>query len=81
MILAAKSTIEKITNAAIYGDAALVNAAVVRASNGKVPCYAIKGKRTRVKWVSVGSSAVIGRGVAEGFLARVGVNINEAEAA
>lgn len=80
MILAAQNTIEKITNTETYGDAANVNAAVVRISGGKVPCYAINGKRNRVKWVSVGSSCVIGRGVAEGFLARVGVNINEVEA-
>lgn len=81
MFLAAQTTIAKITNPEIYGDAATVNAAVVRISGGKVPCYAISGKRNRVKWVSVGSSAVIGRGVAKDFLARVGVNINEVEAA
>ena len=81
MILAAQSTIEKLANMSVYGDAAVVNAAVIRKSAGKVPCYAISGKRTRVKWVSVGSSAVIGRGIAADFLRRVGVDINEVEAA
>ena len=81
MIIAAATNVEKFTNEAIYGDAAIVNRAVVARSNGRMPCYAIKGKRQRVKWVSVGSSAVIGRAVAAGFLSRVGVNIDEVEAA
>jgi hypothetical protein len=50
-------------------------------SSGKVPCYAINGKRVAFKWVSIGSSCVIGRGEAERMLARVGVDINEVEAA
>lgn len=81
MYLASQTRVSSITNEATYGDAAAVNAMVVAKSNGRVPCYAIRGKRTRVKWVSVGSSAVISRGVAADFLRRVGVDINEAEAA
>jgi len=81
MLLADKSTVEKISNMTAYGDAAVVNAAVVRKSGGRVPCYAVPGKRTRVRWVSIGSSAVISRSVAKEFLSRVGVNIDEVEAA
>jgi hypothetical protein len=81
MILAAQTTLSKIQNADVYGQAATVNAAVVAKSGGKVPCYAINGKRVAFKWVSVGSSCVIGRGEAEKMLARVGVNIREVEAA
>lgn len=81
MLLAAKTTLTKIADATLYGDAARVNAALIRESGSRVPCYAIKGKRTRVRWVSVGSSAVVGRGVAADFLRRVGVDINEVEAA
>jgi hypothetical protein len=79
MMIAAKSTAEKIAARGNAADA--VNTAVLARSGGKMPCYAIPGKRTAFKWVSVGSSAVIGRGVAAGFLARVGVDINEVEAA
>lgn len=79
MIIAAKSTIQNVTNRNNSADA--VNAAVVAISGGRLPCYAIPGKRVPFKWVSVGSSAVISRSVAEGFLARVGVNIDEVEAA
>lgn len=81
MILASANTVAKIANEDIYGGASIVNQAVIAASGGKVPCYAINGKRTRVKWVSVGSSCVIGRGVAASFLRRVGVNIDAVEAA
>lgn len=81
MLIANQPHIEKITNVAIYGDAANVNAALVAKTGGKVPCYAINGKRARVKWVSVGSSAVIGRGEAAKWLARFGADINELEAA
>lgn len=79
MYIAAKSLVQNVTNRGNAAD--LVNAAIVEKSGGKLPCYAIPGKRVPFKWVSVGSSAVIGRGVAEGFLARVGVDINEVEAA
>lgn len=79
MILATQSNTQKIANRGTAADA--VNQAVLAASNGKLPCYAIVGKRTAYKWVSVGSSAVIGRGEAANFLARVGVDINNVEAA
>jgi hypothetical protein len=81
MFIANQTRIEKITDTAIYGDAATVNAALVAKTGGKVPCYAVKGKRTRVKWVSVGSSAVIARSEAAKWLARFGADINEMEAA
>ena len=81
MMLAAASKIAKFSDASLYGAAAQVNAAVAAASNGKVPCYAINGKRVAFKWVSVGSSAVIGRAEASAFLRRVGVNIDQVEAA
>jgi hypothetical protein len=80
MWLANETKIAQITNSAIYGEAATVNAAVVTKTNGKVPCYAIKGKRS-FKWFSVGSSAGIGRAVAAEWLARYGADINEVEAA
>lgn len=79
MMIAHKTQAEKIATRGTVADA--VNAAVLAMSGGKMPCYAIPGKRAAFKWVSVGSSAVIGRGVAASFLARVGVDINEAEAA
>jgi hypothetical protein len=80
MWIANQQKIAQITDAALYGDAAKVNAAVAAQTNGKVPCFAIKGKRS-FKWVSVGSSAVIGRGVATEWLARYGANISAVEAA
>jgi hypothetical protein len=79
MMIANKTQAEKIANRGNNADA--VNASVLVKSGGKMPCYAIPGKRAAFKWVSVGSSAVIGRGVATSFLARVGVDINEVEAA
>lgn len=81
MTLAGLNIQTRIIDQNIYGAAARVNAAILAASNGKVPCYAINGKRVAFKWVSVGSSAVIGRGEAEKMLARVGVNISDVEAA
>lgn len=80
MILAGKSDIARITNEEIYHDAAKVTAAVIEATGGKVPCYAIKGKRVPYKWVSVGSSCVIPRGEAKKWLARFGADIDECEA-
>lgn len=79
MLIANKVQAEKIANRGTAADA--VNHAVLTKSGGKMPCYAIPGKRAAFKWVSVGSSAVIGRGVAASFLARVGVDIEEVEAA
>lgn len=81
MFIASQTKINQITDAAIYGDAAAVNADLVRQTNGKVPCYAINGKRVAFKWVSVGSSAVIPRGEAAKWLRQFGVNIDEVEAA
>lgn len=79
MMIANRTQAEAIATRGNAADA--VNAAVLAKSGGKMPCYAIPGKRAAFKWVSVGSSAVIGRGVATSFLARVGVDINEVEAA
>lgn len=81
MYIASASKIAQITNETIYGAAAKVNAAVAKASGGKVPCYAIKGKRVDFKWVSVGSSAVISRGEAARWLASFGIDIQVVEAA
>lgn len=81
MYIANATQIAKITDTAIYGAAATVNAALVAKSGGKVPCYAINGKRAAFKWVSVGSSCVISRGEAAKWLARFGANIDEVEAA
>ncbi|MBZ9921477.1 hypothetical protein LB579_27660 [Mesorhizobium sp. BR1-1-7] len=81
MYIANANQIAKITDASVYGEAAHVNAALVAKTGGKVPCYAINGKRTAYKWVSVGSSCVIGRGEAAKRLAQFGADINEVEAA
>ena len=62
-------------------NAARVNAAVDVVTGGRLPCYAIPGKRGGFKWVSVGSSAVIGRSVAAKWLARFGADIEKVEAA
>ena len=87
MIIANAHPIERFTGKTAYAsgimhdsDAAKVNAATVAATNGKLPCYAIKGKRS-FRWVSVGSSAVIGRGVAKEWLARFGADIDLVEQA
>ena len=87
MIVASNTMIAKVTGKVAYptgkfhdAKAARVNEAVVAAS-GHLPCYAIPGKRVAFKWVSIGSSAVISRKEAANFLARVGVNIEQAEAA
>lgn len=79
MLLASKDFVAKVTQTGgrILGE---VNAAVIAQSGGKLPCYAVQGKRA-VKWVSVGSSAVISRSVARDFLARVGVDIDAVETA
>ncbi len=58
---------------------AAINEAVVKITNGKLPCYATPGKRA-VKWVSVNSSCVISRGVAREWLSRYGVDIDTVEA-
>ena len=86
MIIANKYQIERFTGNSAYvsgivhdAGAAKVNAAIVSAC-GKLPCYAIKGKRSAFKWVSVGSSAVISRGVAKEWLSRYGVDIDAVEA-
>lgn len=79
MIIANQEQIAKFTNEAVYGDAAKVNAAVIAATGGKLPCYAINGKRAAFKWVSVGSSCVIGRGNAAEWLRRYGADINQVE--
>src|SRR4051794_39294731 len=57
-----------------------VNAEVVRISGGRLPCYAIAGKRIPVRWVSIASSCVIPRHEAKGYLALVGVDIDAVEA-
>ena len=87
MIIANAHQIERFTGKTAYASgimhdpiAAKVNASVVTATNGKMPCYAIKGKRS-FRWVSVGSSAVIGRGVAKEWLARFGADIDIMERA
>lgn len=80
MIIASTGTIAKLTNEAVYKDAAKVTAAVVAVTGGKLPCYAIKGKRVPYKWVSVGSSCVIPRGEATKWLARFGADIDAVEA-
>lgn len=80
MLIAHASQIAAFTNEAKYGDAAKVTAAVVKATGGKLPCYAVKGKRTAFKWVSIGSSAVISRGEAAKWLARLGADISRVEA-
>lgn len=84
MFIANKSQIEKFTGKVAYPSgkfhddaAAKVNAAI----GAKLPCYAIPGKRVAFKWVSVGSSAVISRGVAASMLRAVGVDIEQVEAA
>jgi hypothetical protein len=80
MILANRSQIADFTNAERYGDdVAAVNAAVVAATSGRVPCYAIKGKRVPFKWVSVGSSCIIPRGDAADWLSRYGADIDAVE--
>lgn len=88
MTLANRTQIARITGAEPYPtgtmhdeDAAKVNAAIVAATGGKVPCYATPGKRVPFKWVSVGSSCVIGRGEAERLLRSVGADIDQVEAA
>ena len=78
MIVASKTLTTQITTDSRYP--VQVNAAVVKASGGHVPCYAIFGKRVPFKWVSVGSSAVIGRGEAARMLGFVGVDIAAVEA-
>jgi hypothetical protein len=59
---------------------AKVNAAVVAATGGELPCYAIAGKRVAFRWVSVGSSCVIGRGKAAPWLKWCGADIDQVEA-
>lgn len=88
MIIANAEQIERFTGRKAYpsgafhnADAARVNAAAVAATGGKLPCYAIPGKRVGFKWVSVGSSAVIARGDAANRLAMRGADIAEVEAA
>ncbi|QWY83677.1 hypothetical protein [Rhizobium phage RHph_X2_26] len=89
MIIANEKQIALYTGQAAYGtgashnpEAAAINRAVVAKSGGKLPCYASRiGKKGAVKWVSVGSSAVIARSVASDWLSRYGVNIDEVEAA
>lgn len=89
MILANASQIARFTGREAYGsglmhdaDAARVNAAVVAATGGKLPCYAARrGARGAFRWVSVGSSAVIPRGTAKEWLGRYGASIDEVEAA
>lgn len=89
MIIANAAQIERFTGKAAYAsgsfhneEAAKINAAVFAATNGKLPCYASRrGKRGAVKWVSVGSSAVIARSEASNWLARYGADINAVEAA
>ena len=79
MILAANTAAQQIANRGNAADK--VNQAVMALSGGKLPCYAIPGKRVPFKWVSIGSSAVIPRSEAVSFLRRVGVDISKAEAA
>lgn len=81
MVIANSSQIARFTNEGTYGVAAKVNAAAVAVSGGKLPCYAIPGKRAAFKWVSIGSKCVIGCGEATKWLARFGVDIASVEAA
>ena len=77
MILASSSRIAKITTEDNFHCAA-INAEVARISEGRVPCYAVWGRRS-IQWVSVGSSAVIGNAAATKLLERVGVNLRQVE--
>lgn len=78
MIIASKANAQKIANRGNAADA--VNQAVLAATGGRLPCYAIPGKRVAFKWISVGSSSVIPRSEAARFLTRVGINIDIVEA-
>lgn len=87
MIIAHSTKIAQITGQAPYasGDfhdeaAARVNRAVVAATNGQVPCYAIAGQRVPFRWVSVGSSCVIARSEAAKWLKWCGADIDAVEA-
>ncbi len=86
MTIANKNQIALFTGEAAYNNGefhdarcAQINKAVV-AQCGKLPCYATPGKRA-IKWVSIGSSCVISRGVAKQYLARCGVDIEQVEMA
>lgn len=86
MTLANRNQIALFTAEIAYNDGskhdsrcALINKAVLAVTGGKLPCYATPGKRA-IKWVSVGSSCVISRGVAKQYLARYGVDIEQVEA-
>lgn len=62
-------------------EAASVNAAIVASTGGKLPCYAsARGGRGSFRWVSVGSSSVIARGLATRWLARYSVDLEHIEA-
>jgi hypothetical protein len=70
-----------ITTSGEFGTPAAVNAAVLAKATAKPACYAIRGKRVPYKWVSAFSSCVIARSEAAMLLRRVGVSIDEVEAA
>lgn len=88
MIIANADQLAEFTAAKPYDNGAMhdaaaarVNAAVVAATGGKLPCYAARITRDglRFVWVSVGSSAVIGRGTAQEWLSRFGADIKAVE--
>ena len=76
MIIANNNQIDRFTGKAAYASgafhdatAAAINAEVVAATNGKLPCYVARiGARGAKVWVSVGSSARIGKGEAARML-------------
>lgn len=86
LTIANKSTIALVTGQAAYPSGAYIdrqaaemNRALVRATGDKLPCYALPAKRGRFKYVSIGSSAVISKGVAKEWFARFGVDLEELE--
>lgn len=81
MFIAGQETISNVTDSGKYGKASAANRAALKATNGKLPCYAINGTRKAFKWVSVGSSAVISRGNAAEWFARYGADLDAIEQA
>lgn len=86
LTLASKSTIALVTGESAYPNgafidnrAATMNRALIKSTNGRIPCYALVGKRGGFKYVSIGSSAVISKSVAREWLARFGVDLDDLE--
>lgn len=79
MIIANANQIARFTGKAAYptgafisDEAAQINEATLRSTDGKLPCYVSRiGARGAAVWVSVGSSARIGKGEAEKMIARL----------